>query len=133
MLSTSLSKDLYKRYVAPDATDAQVLRVARGAAVVGGVAGVLLAVVIPTVIDSLTVFYSLLSVSLFVPIVAGLHARRGGAPEALAAIGVGIATLFAVRLGGLNEASRLLDPTLLGIVASAVTFAVVLGLRRRRA
>ncbi len=132
MLSTSLSKDLYKRYVAADASDAQVLRVARGAAVVGGIAGVLLAVVIPTVIDSLRVFYSLLSVSLFVPIVAGLHARRGGAPEALAAIGVGIAVLFTVRLSGLNHASRLLDPTLLGIVASAVAFAVVLQLRGDR-
>ena len=133
MLSTSLSKDLYKRFVAPDASDARVLRVARGAAVAGGIAGVLLAVVIPTVIDSLRVFYSLLSVSLFVPIVAGLHARRGGAPEALAAIGAGVAVLFAVRLWGLSHASRLLDPTLLGIVASAIAFAVVLGLRRRSA
>jgi SSS family solute:Na+ symporter len=40
MLSTSLSKDLYKRYVAPGATDAQVLRVARGAAAAGGVIGI---------------------------------------------------------------------------------------------
>jgi SSS family solute:Na+ symporter len=133
MLSTSLSKDLYKRYVAPDASDAQMLRVARAAAVAGGVAGVLLAIVIPTVIDSLRVFYSVLSVSLFVPIVAGLHARRGGAPEALAAIGAGIAVLFAVRLTGLNQASRLLDPTLLGIVASAVAFGVVVKLRGNRA
>ena len=35
--------------------------------------GVLLAIVIPTVIDSLRVFYAVLSVSLFVPIVAGLQ------------------------------------------------------------
>jgi solute:Na+ symporter, SSS family len=132
MLSTSLSKDLYKRYLAPEASDAQVLGVARGAAVVGGVLGVLLAIVIPTVIDSLRVFYSLLSVSLFVPIAVGLHTRRGGVPEALAAIGVGIAVLFAVRLSGLSQASRLLDPTLLGILASAVAFAVVL-LRPRKA
>lgn len=130
MLSTSVSKDLYKRYVSPEASDAQVLKVARMAAVAGGVIGVLLALVIPTVIDSLTVFYSLLSVSLFVPIVAGLHARRGGAPEALAAIGVGIAVLFTVRLSGLSQTSRLLDPTLLGIAASAVAFALVLFLRR---
>ena len=36
MLSTSLSKDLYKRFVRPNASDAQVLKVARGAALVGG-------------------------------------------------------------------------------------------------
>ncbi len=36
MLSTSLSKDLYKRFVRPDASDAQVLKVARLAALSGG-------------------------------------------------------------------------------------------------
>lgn len=130
MLSTSLSKDIYKRYMAPDADDDRVLGVARGAAVAGGVLGVLLAVVIPTVIDSLTVFYSVLSVSLFVPVVAGLHSRRPGVPEALAAIGVGVTVLFAVRLSRLGEISAWLDPTALGIVASAVVFGVVLAVRR---
>lgn len=132
MLSTSLSKDIYKRYVAPDADDGQVLRVARLAAVVGGVLGVLLAIVIPTVIGSLTVFYSVLSVSLFVPIVAGLHTRRPGVPEALAAIGAGVTGLFAVRMADLSETSRWLDPTALGIVASAVAFGVVFLMRGNR-
>jgi solute:Na+ symporter, SSS family len=130
MLSTSLSKDLYKRYVRPDASDAQVLRVARGAAVAGGVFGVLLALVIPTVIDSLRVFYSVLSVSLLVPIAVGIHTRRAGVPEALAAIGVGVVVLFSVKLAGLSQTSRLLDPTLLGILASGAAFAVVFAIRR---
>jgi SSS family solute:Na+ symporter len=130
MLSTSLSKDIYKRYVAPEATDAQVLRVARRAAIAGGALGVALAVVTPTVIDSLTLFYSVLSVSLFVPVVAGLHSRRPGVPEALAAIGAGVAGLFAVRLSPLGEISRWLDPTALGIIASAVVFGVVFVARR---
>ena len=89
MLSTSLSKDIYKRYVAPEASDAQVLKAARLAALAGGALGILLVFVIPTVIGSLTIFYSVMSVSLFVPIVVGLHTRRAGVPEALAAIGVG--------------------------------------------
>lgn len=130
MLSTSLSKDLYKRYAAPDASDARVLAVARLAAVVGGVLGVLFAVVIPTVIDSLTVFYAVLSVSLFVPIAAGLHTKRPGVPEAMAAIGVGIAVLFYARLHALSTISRLLDPTLLGILASGVAFSLVFVVRR---
>jgi SSS family solute:Na+ symporter len=131
MLATSLSKDIYKRYARPEATDEQVLRVARLAAVAGGVLGVLLAIVIPTVIDSLRVFYSVLGVSLFVPIAAGLHSRRPGVPEALAAIGVGIAVLFMVQLTALPSASRLFDPTLIAIVASGLAFAVVFLLRRR--
>ena len=41
MLATSLSQDLYRRFVRPDASDAQVLRVARWAAVAGGALGIL--------------------------------------------------------------------------------------------
>lgn len=130
MLSTSLSKDLYKRYAAPDASDAQVLDVARIAAVVGGVLGVLLAIVIPTVIDSLTVFYAVLSVSLFVPVAAGLHTKRPGVPEAMSAIAFGVAVLFYARLQHLSSISRLLDPTLLGIAASAIAFGAVFLVRR---
>jgi len=131
MLSTSLSKDIYKRYVAPEAGDAQVLRVARQSAIAGGVLGVLLAIVIPSVIASLTVFYSVLSVSLFVPVVAGLHTRRPGVPEALAAIGVGVTALFAVRMGDLGRVSPWLDATAIGILASGAAFAIVCLLRRR--
>jgi SSS family solute:Na+ symporter len=133
MLSTSLSKDIYKRYVATDASDARVLRVARLAAVGGGGAGVLLTILIPTVIDAITIFYSVLSVSLFVPVVAGLYSRRPGVPEALAAIGAGIAGLFAVRMSELTTVSRWLDPTALGIAASAMAFLLVFLARRTSA
>jgi solute:Na+ symporter, SSS family len=133
MLATSLSKDLYKRYAVPDASDAQVLRVARRAAVLGGLLGVLLAVLIPSVIAALQAFYAVLSVSLFVPVVAGLHSRRPGVPEALAAIGAGVAMLFAARFAALSTVSPLLDPTLLGIAASGLAFGMVYALRRPRA
>jgi SSS family solute:Na+ symporter len=129
MLSTSLSKDIYKRYVAPNASDQQVLRVARAAAVGGGVLGIGLAIVIPTVIGSLTVFYSVLSVSLFVPVVAGLHTRRPGVPEALCAIAAGVIGLVAVRMSSLGDISRWLDPTAIGILVSAAAFAAVFLLR----
>jgi len=131
MLSTSLSKDLYKRFISPQATDEQVLRVARGAAVAGGVLGFSLALIQPTVLGALTMFYAVLSVSLFVPIIAGLLSRRGGVPEALASIGAGVAVLFTMRLGALSETSRLLDPTLLGILASAAAFVLVAVVRRQ--
>jgi SSS family solute:Na+ symporter len=99
--------------------------------VLGGVLGVLLAVVIPTVIDSLRVFYAVLGVSLFVPIAAGLHSQRPGVPEALAAIGMGITVLFVVQLSALPSASRLFDPTLIALVASGLAFGAVFLLRRR--
>lgn len=130
MLSTSLSQDLYKRFVNPAATDRQVLGVARGAAIGGGALGVLLAIQLPNVVAALTIFYSLLAVSLFVPIVGGLYTTRAGTREALAAIVAGVVTLLVIRIG---FAARFpwLDPTLAGLVAAAVAFFAVLWTRRR--
>ena len=125
MLSTSLSKDLYKRFVRPDASDAQVLKVARGAAVGGGALGVLLALVLPSVIGAISVFYALMAVCLFVPLVAGLYTRLAGVPEAMAACGVGVVTLISVELSGLSDTSALLDSSLIGVLASAAAFIVV--------
>ena len=125
MLSTSLSKDLYKRFVRPDASDAQVLKVARGAAIGGGALGVLLALVLPSVIGAISVFYALMAVCLFVPLVAGLYTRLAGVPEALAASGVGVVTLISIELAGLSDVSPLLDRSLLGVLASAAAFIVV--------
>jgi solute:Na+ symporter, SSS family len=126
MLSTSASQDFYKRFLAPAASDAQLLRVARASAVGGGAAGVLLAIVLETVISALTIFYSLLVVTLFVPILGGLCARRAGSAAALAAIAAGVVTMFVVRFA-FAAAYRWLDPTLAGLAAAAVAFAVVAG------
>ena len=130
MLATSLSQDLYKRFARPEATDAQVLKVARLAAVGGGGLGVLLALVLPSVITALGIFYALMAVCLFVPVVAGLFARRPGIPEALAASGAGVVVLLAAELLGWGHASPFLSSSLIGLVASAVAFVVVLTIRR---
>ena len=128
MLSTSLSRDLYRRFLRPQATDAQVLWTARLAAIAGGALGVVIALAFETVIDTLTIFYSILSVSLFVPVVAGLHYRKTGAVEALAAIGTGVLTLLAVHLRTAGQGYGIWTPTLLGMAVSAVGFVL---LRRR--
>ena len=132
MLSTSLSKDLYKRFVRPNATDAQVLKVARGAAVGGGALGVLLALVLPSIIGAISIFYALMGVCLFVPLVAGLYTRLAGVPEAMAACGVGVVTLISVELSGLSDTFALLDSSLIGVLASAAAFAVVAAWRSSR-
>jgi SSS family solute:Na+ symporter len=128
MLSTSLSQDVYRRHVRPTATDRELLRVARAIAVMAGCAGIVLAIYMATVIGALRVFYSVLGVSMFVPVLGGLVSRRAGAPEALAAIGAGVGTLAVVGLA--PHPYPWLDPTLTGLVASAVAFAVVLAFRR---
>ena len=130
MISTSASQDLYKRFLNPAASDQQLLRVGRATAVAGGVVGVLLSIVLDTIIGALVVFYSLLVVTLFVPVLGGLYSRRPGTPEALAAIAAGVTTLLVVRFG-VAARTTWLDPSLSGIVAAAVAFLVVLLIRRR--
>jgi SSS family solute:Na+ symporter len=131
MLSTSLSEDLYKRFVSPEASDRQVLKVARWAAVLGGGAAVALALGLPSVIGALSVFYTLLGVSLFVPLVVGLHSRRPGTPEAVAAIGAGVAVALAARLAGISG-DYAWYATWLGIFASATIFVIVFAVRGMR-
>ncbi len=109
-----------------------MLKVARGAAVAGGTLGVLLAIVSGTIIGTLSIFYTLLSVSLFVPILAGLYMRRAGTPEAVAAIGAGVGALMAIQLGTGGRGYAGLTPALIGLIASAAGFAVVLAARPRR-
>jgi SSS family solute:Na+ symporter len=129
MLSTSASKDLYKRFVNPGATDAQLLRVGRAAAVGGGLVGVLLSVWLETVTGAVTIFYSLLVVTLFVPVIGGLYSRKAGGVEAMASIVAGVGTLFVVRLA-VRASTPWLDPTLVGILAAAAVFLSVRLLRR---
>jgi SSS family solute:Na+ symporter len=131
MLSTSLSQDLYRRFVNPQASDAQVLRVARWAAVLGGALGVGLAMAAPSVIGVLSIFYSLLTVSLFVPLVAGLYLRRVGTPEALAAIGGGVGVLLLVHFPTGGKGLGLLSPVLAGLLAAAAACAAVAAIRGR--
>lgn len=127
MLSTSLSRDLYARFLRPRATDADVLRAARWAAVAGGLLGVLLALAAESVIVALTAFYTLLTACLFVPVLIGLYAPRAGAPEALAAMAGGI---IGVALGSADAVG--LDAPLAGLVGSAAACGVVMAARRRR-
>ncbi len=126
MVSTSSSRDLYQRFINPQASPAQMLRVARGAALVGGVLGMLLATQLATIVDALRIFYSLLSATLFVPVVGALLSKRAGSREAMAAIVCGVTTLLAVQFG--TDRTGWWDPSLWGLGASAVGYVVVLRL-----
>ncbi len=120
MLSTSLSRDLYRRFLNPGASDRQLLRVARGAAIAGGGGGVLLALLLPDVVGALTIFYALLGVSLFVPVVAGLHSRRPGTPEALAAAAAGVMALLVAEFVFGSEGWMI--PSAWGLVSAALAW-----------
>jgi SSS family solute:Na+ symporter len=132
MLATSLSQDLYKRFVRPSATDRQVLRVARLSSIGGAAGGILLAMVTPSITAALGIFYSLLTVSLFVPIVAGLFVRRFDTSGAAIAIGAGVITLVAAQLyaGGADIGGW--SPTMVGLTASVMAAVMTSAARRPR-
>jgi SSS family solute:Na+ symporter len=132
MLSTSLSQDLYRRFVAPTASDDRVLAVARAAAVVAGVVGVGMAVVIPTVVDALKVFYGVITAALFVPIVAALVTTRGGQAECLAAMSAGLVAWAAAAFGPYPAIAMGLPSPAFGLLASAVAFGATLAARGAR-
>lgn len=133
MLSTSLSQDLYRRFLAPGASDGQVLRVARGAAILGGTLGVALALVAQTIIGTLSFFYSVLGVTLFVPVLGGLFMRRFRALEAMAAIVAGMAVMLALQLTAGAGGVQGVTPALAGVVASVAVAVVAHGAVRWRA
>jgi len=132
MLATSLSQDLYKRFVNPSAGDSRVLRVARVTTVVSGAAGVALAILLADVIESLTIFYTLLGVSLFVPIVAGLYVPRTSSAGALVAIGAGITGMLIVQVLTAGRGWLFLSPALAGLAASIAAWGATLAIAPRR-
>ncbi|MBV6520299.1 MAG: Sodium/glucose cotransporter [Gemmatimonadaceae bacterium] len=126
MLATSLSQDLYKQYVRRDADDRQVLHVARIAAAAGGAGGIAIALIAQTIVGTLSFFYSVLGVCLFVPILGGLYVARFRERQAMASILAGIGVMLVIQLatGGMGFGG--LTPTALGLLASVMAGAVAL-------
>ena len=86
MLATSASRDLYRGFVRPSASEADVLRVARIAAVAGSLCGVGVAMIYGSVRAAVGVFYAILTVTLFVPVIGGLYVR-GASPRGRTGVG----------------------------------------------
>jgi SSS family solute:Na+ symporter len=124
MLTTSLSRDLYQRFVSPDARDASVLHVARWATLVSAVMGVALAITAASIVLLLTIFYTLLTVSLFVPIVAGLLVPRTTSRDALASIVAGVSGMLIIQVATHGRGWGLVTPALGGLAAAVTAWAI---------
>ena len=140
MLSTSGARDIYRGYINPEATDADVLRVARIVAVCGGALGFVLAFYHQSVLAALVTFYSVLGVTLLAPILGGLFLPRGGRPGALSAMIVGVVSLFVsqyvlampgtVAWLAANPALAWVSASFIGLTCSTLTYLAVASARR---
>jgi SSS family solute:Na+ symporter len=122
MLSTSGARDLYRGVINPSASDAQVLRVSRILAVVAALVGLALTRQFKTVIDALSLFYSLLGAALPGPVLGALF-FRSGPTAALASMFVGLATTLVAWKYGLHFGWA--SYAVLGLAANLLTYLFV--------
>jgi SSS family solute:Na+ symporter len=126
MLSTSLAVDLYKTFLNPGISEHRLLTANRLASILAGVAGIFLAIQLPTILSAIQIFYGLLSVSLFVPVIVGLYSRRVLSQAALVSIFAAVITTLVAKSLTANHGWWLLSPEAMGILAAAL---VMLGFR----
>ena len=120
MLSTSLVIDLYKTFLNPAVSEPRLLAANRLATVAAGICGMLLALELPSILSAVQIFYGLLSVSLFVPVVAGLYSRRIVSAAALVSIFTAIGTTVSAKQLTANKGWWLFSPEALGILSAAL-------------
>ncbi len=125
MITASFTKDLYKTFIKPDISDEKLLKSGRVVAVVAGGAGIALAMLLPDIITALTIFYTLMSVSLTAPLLFGLFSRRPGTASAFAAAIAGIATTVVLRFGNDDKGLGVLNAQ---STAMVLTLAIMLAM-----
>jgi solute:Na+ symporter, SSS family len=132
MLSTSLSQDLYRRFMAPAADDARLVQIARWSAGVAAAAGLGMALVLPTVVDALKIFYSVLTVALFVPVVGGLLWASPTSAEALSSMAIGLSAMLVSYLAGGGQGIADSPPVVAGLLGAAIGFGGAAAMRSAR-
>ena len=126
MLSTSLAVDLYQTFLNPKVDKKRLLQVSRATTVLAGAIGVALAIVLPSIIAAITIFYTLLAVSLFVPVVVGLYWRKLRTKAALGSIFGAVAMTGMATYWTKGNGWGFISPALAGI-AIALVIAGVFG------
>ncbi|MBL8206199.1 MAG: sodium:solute symporter family protein [Blastocatellia bacterium] len=124
MLTTSLSKDLYQAHLNPQADDQRLTQVARAVAIGCGVIGTLLAMWLETVYSALTIFYTLLTAALILPMIVGLYIKRVTARAALASMIASVSVTFAIHYLSNKQGYGGVPPAIFGMVVGAVVMAL---------
>ena len=93
---------------------------------VAGALGTALAIVSPSVIGALTIFYTLLGVSLFVPILGGLYLPSIGTRHAIVAMVLGVGTVVTVQIATAGKGYGMLSPALIGLGAAVAGLGMML-------
>jgi solute:Na+ symporter, SSS family len=125
MLSTSLAVDLYKTFLNPQVSDKKLLLVSRATAVVAGATGIVIAELLPSIIAAVSIFYGLLAVSLFVPVIAGLYWKRVNSQAVLAGIFGSLAATLLVSRYTQGHRLWVLSPQAIGIMTACIVVGLI--------
>jgi len=127
MLNGSFTNDIYKTFINPKLSDTGMLKMSRGVTFVSGVLGVILALFLPNIITALTIFYTLMSVSLTAPLLFGIFSTRPSAAAASvsAIAGVGV-TLIITYIVPTFKLFGILNAQTTGMIISVIFMIIVM-------
>jgi SSS family solute:Na+ symporter len=108
-----------------------MLLVARATTIVSAVLGLALAIAAESIVTIITIFYTLITVTLFVPILAGLFVPRTTAAGALASIAGGVGGALVIQIATGGRGWGLITPALGGLIVATVAWIVSLSLKKR--
>ena len=91
-----------------------------------GALGTALAIGLGSVVSALTIFYTLIGVSLFVPIIAGLYVPGTSTTGALATMTAGICAALVVHVATGGRGWGVLSPAVTGLAAATAVWVITL-------
>ena len=118
MITSSLTKDIYGTFIRKNISDQELLNVSRIVTILSGVASVILALYLPSIISSLSIFYTLMSVALTAPLIFGLYSKGANTAAALISSGLGIVVTLWIRVATNGQGYFLFTPQAIGMLVS---------------
>lgn len=126
MITTSFTKDLYKSFINPNVSDESLIKGSRFVTVMAGIIGIGLAIVLPNVISALSIFYSLMSVSITAPLLFGLFTKRSSASAAIISTIVGIIVTVGLDLFNGNKGIWILNAQSTAIMLTLIIMFIMM-------
>ena len=126
MLTASFSNDIFKTFIKPKTTDIQLLKMNRIVTFVSGVLGIGMALILPNIITALTIFYTLMSVSLTAPLLFGIFSTRPTAASASVSAISGVALTVILTYGYQLNLFGVLNSQSVGILLTIVIMVIMM-------
>jgi sodium/proline symporter len=119
------SRDLYERFINPDASEKEMVMVSRGLVLAIAVVGYVVALYEPPTVFGIVIFATSVLGSAFLPAyVCAVWWKKANTPGALSSMIVGATTAFLWEYLGVVETTQM-APMAAGVIASATTMIVV--------